>query len=120
MNDIQYSSWKRLIESSFGKLVRHNSGTKHEVVYVDPLNNNEVGFPIMLDGKHGIECNDLTTGNTPLYQVQLGEQPIYIDGKKLRQLLLDNTDNGVIRETPYGNLFVIKVGRQMLLDNRLQ
>lgn len=120
MNNSNYRYWSRLIESSFGKLMKHNSGTKHEVVYVDTLNKDEVGFPVMFDGKHGLECNDLVIGNVPMYQVQIGEKPMYIEGKKLRELLLDNAGNGVVRDTPYGNIFVIKVGRQLLLDNRVE
>ena len=119
MNSGKNEYWSRLIESSFGRLVKHNSGTKHEVIYVDTLNKGEVGFPIMFDGKHGLECNDLIAGNVPMYQVQVAEKPLYIEGKKLRELLLDNAGNGVVRETPLGKIFVIKVGRQLLLDNQV-
>ena len=120
MNSSNFKYWSRLIESSFGKLVKHSSGTKHEVVYVDTLNKGEVGFPVMFDGKHGLECNDLVTGNVPIYQVQIGEMPMYIEGKKLRELLLDNAGNGVVRDTPLGRIFVVKVGRQILLDSQVE
>jgi hypothetical protein len=55
----------------------------------------------------------------PMLLLDFGMKKAYINTKKLQSLLYDHIENAVIKTQPQGEIFYVKLSKQMLLDNIL-
>lgn len=79
--------------------------------------NRYLGFVYCYTGQSGFKLGDILNTEEPQYLLDFGMKKAWIDTKKLRSLIKDNSGNGWTKQTRNGIQFFIKVPVQLLLDS---